>query len=273
MSQLKFSNSFLYRTGERIIPGAVSESVLSEHYSRYIFASEFCQNKKVLNVASGCGYGSEVLLKTVAEVFNVDIDEELIAYGNKKYANYKNHFVKMDAQNMQLPDKFFDSIVSFETFEHLPDHRKFIMECSRVLKNDGSIILSMPNKIISSPGLEKPANKFHFKEWEYNELIEELSDAFDIHGVFGQNFMTPTVTPDTGLSRILWSIIYFCYDLTPAVLLKYVKKYYLGYKEVLASDVVVEQSHRINPADEANFYLDSSGRAYAIIILILSKKQ
>ncbi len=273
MSRLKLSNSFLYRTGERIIPGAVAETVLSEHYSRYIFSTEFCQGKKVLNVASGCGYGSEVLLRTSAEVYNVDIDEELIAYGNNRYGSYKNHFFQMDAQDMQLPDRMFDTIVSFETFEHLPDHKRFIMECRRVLKDDGAIVLSMPNKVISSPGLEKPSNKFHFKEWEYDELMEELKDAFDVRGVYGQHFVTPTVTPSAGLRQILWNVIFFCYDLVPAVLLKYLKKYYLGYREVPVDEVKVEETHRIKQAKKENFYLDNSGRAYAVIILILSKKQ
>lgn len=273
MPQLKFSNSFLYKTGERIIPGSVSNAVLSEHYSRYIFASEFCQNKKVLNVASGCGYGSEVLLKTASEIFNVDIDGELVAYGNNKYGNCKNHFLKMDAQNLQFPEEFFDSIVSFETFEHLPDYKKFITECRRVLKSNGSIVLSMPNKIISSPWLEKPVNRFHFKEWEYNELISELRNTFDIHGVFGQHFITPIiVSSNTEWSSILRRIIYFCYDLMPSFIFKLIKKYYLGYKEIRETDIVVESIHRINRATGIDFHLDNSGRAYAIIILILSKK-
>ena len=103
--------------------------------------------------------------------------------------------------------------------------------------------------------------------------MEELKDAFDVRGVYGQHFVTPTVTPSAGLRQILWNVIFFCYDLVPAVLLKYLKKYYLGYREVPVDEVKVEETHRIKQAKKENFYLDNSGRAYAVIILILSKKQ
>jgi len=272
MDKLKFSSSFLYKTGERIIPGSVSESVISEHYSRYDFASEFCMDKKVLNVASGCGYGSEVLMKSAVETFNVDISENLVAYGNNKYGSYRNHFLKMDAQNLQFPDKFFDAIVSFETFEHLPDYRKFLDECHRVLKDDGILIVSTPNKIITSPGLDNPINRFHFKEWKFKELNSELHNFFNINGVYGQHFTKPMVVSGTKIDKNKRAITYFCYNFIPAFIFKLIKKYYLRYREIPANNVVIHEKDRVKKANEIDFDLNNDKYAYAVIIFVLNKK-
>lgn len=151
MDTLKFSDDFLFNTGEKIIPGAVSSGVISEHITRYLFSSDFCQDKVILNVACGSGYGSEILIKRAQNVFNIDISEKLVAYGNSRYGKYNNHFLQMDAQDLKFPENYFDVVVSFETLEHLPYPEKFLSECCRVLKTDGKLILSTPNKIITSP--------------------------------------------------------------------------------------------------------------------------
>lgn len=273
MDQLKFNNSFLYKTRERIIPGAVSMSVLSDHYSRYVFAASYCADRRVLNVASGCGYGSEVLMRKAREVFNVDISENLIAFGNNKYGSCFNHFIKMDAQNLALPDNFFDAIVSFETLEHLPDPERFIAECFRVLKDDGTLILSTPNKTVSSPDTEKPYNKFHFKEWKLEALKEELSKHYNLAGVYGQNYIFPRTMPGGIFNSINAKLNEVVYKLTPGGIFKIIKKYVLKYQEYGIDEVVIDETSRVREASEAEFQIGREGRSYLVMILRLSKRK
>ena len=56
-----------------------------EHIHRYAFAQEFTDNKIVLDIASGEGYGSFVLAKNADFVYGVDISEEAITYAKKNY--------------------------------------------------------------------------------------------------------------------------------------------------------------------------------------------
>jgi ubiquinone/menaquinone biosynthesis C-methylase UbiE len=271
MSSIKFTDDFLYKTRERIIPGTVSMQVLSDHYSRYFFAKKYCKDKMVLNVASGCGYGSEVLKENAKEIFNIDIDGELIAYGNYRYGNPSNHFIKMDAQNMAFPSNFFDAIVSFETFEHLPDYKKFIAECHRILKKDGIMILSTPNKIVSSPNSEKPYNKFHFKEWTLPEIESDLKKYFTVDKLFGQNYILSNFIERSPYNQLKNKLNEIIYQFTPGIVFKILKKYFLKYKDIPLKDIKILEESKINKASRKDFLLDKNKSGYLVLVLYLKK--
>jgi len=55
-------------TGERYVPGMEGAEIGYEHLHRYAFATQFVRNKRVLDLASGEGYGSHLLAKTAKQV-------------------------------------------------------------------------------------------------------------------------------------------------------------------------------------------------------------
>lgn len=271
MNKLRFSDGFLFKTGERIMPGAVALSVISEHFSRYLFASKFCQDKVALDVACGCGYGSKILIKKAREVYSVDISEELVAFGNIRYGRHNNHFLTMDAQKLKFPNNYFDVIVSFETLEHLPHHEKFLSECFRVLKDDGRFILSTPNKNITSPGRAKPYNKYHYHEWNIQELTKMISDNFGIAALYGQEYMSPNILSHWQL--FLLRMIQFLVGLMPALVMKILKKHIFHYKEEDFDKFRLDKKDIIKKASEKDFLLNNQERAFGIIIMILKKRR
>ena len=48
-------------TGERFVPWAKEAAVAYEHLHRYLWSSNFIEDKRVLDLASGEGYGGEIL--------------------------------------------------------------------------------------------------------------------------------------------------------------------------------------------------------------------
>ena len=76
-------------TGERLETTITSE-VMLEHLHRYAFAIEISKNKKVLDIACGEGYGSNLMSKSAAEVTGIDIDETTINNASKKYFDKKS---------------------------------------------------------------------------------------------------------------------------------------------------------------------------------------
>lgn len=271
MNNLVFSDSYLYKTGERIVPGSVTFAAFIEHWQRYLFATKYCKYKIVLNVASGSGYGSIALLKQAKEVFNVDISELSVAYGNKYYGAYNNHFIQLDAERLKFPANFFDVVVSFETIEHLPHPKRFISDCYRVLKKGGRLILSSPNKSITAPYTDRPANKFHLHEWNFDGIKKLLIQKFKIENLYGQNYRKRPALKDNSL-RLKTNLVGRAAELMPGVLMRIIKKYLWKYPNIDLFKIKASRENLIFKVKENEFTPDKKGYAYSIIILCLQKE-
>ncbi len=272
MDKLKFNNSFLYKTGERIMPGAVSKSVLSEHYSRYYFALKYSLRGRVLNIASGCGYGSEVLKTKNNEIYNGDISENLVAYGNNRYGSYDNQFLKVDAEKMDFPEKFFDTVVSFETFEHIKNYKQFVKGIARVVKKGGMVVVSTPNKLITSPHSQVPPNPFHYKEWIVEDLIKEFKNDFAIIDLAGQHMTYPVQIDNSYYRNALYKIMFFLYNHTPSFIFKLLKTQILNYKDIEFKKIKILDKDKIFKTDLNSFNTQGHKQAYSVIILVLKRK-
>src|SRR5262249_23325333 len=73
-------------TGERIVPGQVSEDMFRAHEARYVFAGRLVKDKAVLDVACGAGIGTHYLLTAGAQSCSgLDIDGPAIDYARAAY--------------------------------------------------------------------------------------------------------------------------------------------------------------------------------------------
>src|SRR5262245_66230488 len=80
-------------TGERFVPWAKEPAVAYEPLHRYIWASSLVKNKRVLDLASGEGYGADILARDAAFVCGVDIDETAIRHASRTYLRPNLHFL------------------------------------------------------------------------------------------------------------------------------------------------------------------------------------
>lgn len=169
-------------TGERIVPGKTAEALFREHEERYVFAGQYASGKDVLDVACGTGVGTAFLFAAGARsVLGLDIDPDAIAFAKAKYPECE--FAQSDATALCLSNASVDVVVSFETLEHLRDHTKFLNECRRVLRPDGMLICSTPNRAISR---WSAGNPFHVREFYPLEFEEVLKNIFSSVELFGQ---------------------------------------------------------------------------------------
>ncbi len=175
-------------TGERVVPGKTPQTIYDEHIYRYIFAAGLAENKVILDVACGTGYGTRYLAeKGPGKVVGVDISAEAVDYARERFGKDKKaSFVCANATRLPFGDHAFDLIVSFETIEHIRQYRKFLAECRRVLRENGLLICSTPNRRIFSPKLAKPINTFHVKEFWPEEFYNLLRRYFTDITFYGQ---------------------------------------------------------------------------------------
>jgi ubiquinone/menaquinone biosynthesis C-methylase UbiE len=181
-------------TGERFLPEMGAE-ISFEHRVRYLFAKEFIKNKKVLDVPSGEGYGSFELSKVAGSVTGIDISKAAVDHATSKYKNNNLNFnISSMACLSAFSDEEFDVITCFEGIEHVSkDIQKLALkEFRRVLKQDGILIISSPNKRVYSD-ISGYNNPYHLAEYYYSDMKLELENFFQFVQFLGQSNLTSSM--------------------------------------------------------------------------------
>ena len=194
-------NDKLEFTGERFIPGTAGE-IWHEHWHRYHFAAPLVAGLEVLDVACGEGYGSALLAARAASVIGADIAQTAVNHAQVRYAAVANlGFRQADCATLPFADASFDVVVSFETIEHIRVQEPFLDEVRRVLRPDGLLILSCPNKAEYSDR-RGVINEFHVRELYRNELAALIAPRF-AHAIwYGQRPSFYSVLwPEEGVAR------------------------------------------------------------------------
>lgn len=174
----------LQPTGERYLP-EMQGDIEAEHRHRYEIAAAYVAGRAVLDVACGEGYGSAHLAEVALSVVGVDIDPTVIEHARASYRRENLRFQQGDCTSLPLPDASVDVVVSFETIEHHDRHDAMLAEIRRVLRPDGLLIISSPDRGEYS---EKPAydNPYHVKELDRDEFEALLQRHFRKARLLGQ---------------------------------------------------------------------------------------
>ena len=171
-------------TGERVSPDCADDN-FENHKKVYEFAAQFVDGNDVLDCGSGTGYGTALLVqKGARSAVGIDYSQEAIAFSQERYTQPNLSYLQMDAQEIALPDASFNFAISTENLEHLPRPEDNVAEIRRLLRPNGMAMIATPNKEVSSPGLDKPSNPWHIKEFTYEELRDLLSAHFGAAHIF-----------------------------------------------------------------------------------------
>lgn len=174
-------------SGERL-ETYITNEIMVEHIHRYAIACELVQNKKVLDIACGEGYGSYLMANDAFSVTGIDINSIVIEKAREKYKRSNLQFLQGAAEKIPVEDHVFDIVVSFETIEHLENHQLIFNEIKRVLKPEGVLIISTPNKLFYSDK-NGYVNPYHKKELYLNEFKDLLSKSFINYRVYSQTYI------------------------------------------------------------------------------------
>lgn len=148
-----------------------SEIRFHEHLRRYAAVRRFCYGK-VLDFASGCGYGSFLLSVNpdVEIVVGVDKDETAIGWAQKEYGTGKTDFRCRDIENV---NENFDTLVSLEAIEHFDDICLIPRLAARC--EIDNIIISYPNKKSTH------FNPYHVHDFTLQDIISTMQEYVCYH--------------------------------------------------------------------------------------------
>jgi ubiquinone/menaquinone biosynthesis C-methylase UbiE len=190
-------------TGERLVPTEVGQTAV-EHLHRYAIATDLAHGKVVLDLASGEGYGSNILAQAARRVIGVDNAREAVTLAQRRYGGKNLAFVVGDCAAIPLETSSVNLVVSFETLEHHDQHEAMITEIARVLRSDGILIISSPNKHEYSD-IPQYKNPFHLAELYLDQFSALLKLRFNNVSIYGQRLSSGSYVAPTPLAESLQS--------------------------------------------------------------------
>ena len=106
-------------------------------------------DRKGILLDVGCSHGAFdfELARRGYTVVGVDINKESIDVGERIKSSLRIQdisFHHMDILSNNFTDKKFDVIIMFEALEHIKEDDRLVWEFHRILKDDGTLILSVP---------------------------------------------------------------------------------------------------------------------------------
>lgn len=181
---------------ERVAP---SETFANEphaayfmYLARYLFAARSVTGKRVLDAGCGLGYGAALLAeKGAREVVGIDVSPEAIEYATHHYRRANVSFRLMNCEKLEFRNGTFGLVSAVELVEHLKHPEMFVAEAARVLKRDGLLIASTPNRARSGGHSSKWFNPYHEHELFYEELSDLLGRHFSRVEIFGERIRNP----------------------------------------------------------------------------------
>jgi SAM-dependent methyltransferase len=167
------------------VPGIAAENYwFRRHEAAYEFAQPYVAGQSVLEVGCGEGFGTALLAASARRVLGIDYDSLTVAHAAANYPQAS--FVRANLAALPVPSAAVDAVATLQVIEHVWNHPEFVRECLRALRPGGLLIVTTPNRLTFSPGLDAPINPFHTYEFTGPELSELLTECgFTVNAVLG----------------------------------------------------------------------------------------
>lgn len=128
------------RSGDPATPGQIADM-----FHRYRWASGFCSDRRVIELACGTGQGLGLLQQVARSVVGCDIDEGSIAAARAAYGE-RVELHATSAAHIPCGDGEVDVLLMSEALYLLPDVDAFLCECRRALTPSGILLITTTNK-------------------------------------------------------------------------------------------------------------------------------
>jgi transketolase len=163
-------------------------------YSRYRFAAELADGKRVLEVGCGSGQGFGLIGRKARFLVGGDLDPRLLRIGRSHYRN-RFPFLRLRAEALPFRDASLDLVLFFEASYYVPNLELALDEFDRVLAAHGTMVLVNANPdrpdFITSPY----SHHYHSSD-ELRGLLEKRGYGVRVEGAF-------PIEPPGPLSRVM----------------------------------------------------------------------
>ncbi len=167
-------------TGERTLPDVPAENYwFQRHLAVYEWIGARVTGLRVMDMACGEGYGSEVLSRTATSVTGVDANPEAHEHAALRYRRENLRFERGIVETHGEAGAY-DAVVFLQTIEHVQDPNAVLEHFGRLLAPGGVAFVSTPNVLtLAPPGHKKSGNPWHIKEYRASEFDALCRSAFE----------------------------------------------------------------------------------------------
>ena len=173
-------------TGERTLPDLPQENYwYRRHLVVYEWIAERAAGRRVVDMACGEGYGSDVLARSAVSVVGVDANPEAHEHARLRYVRPNLRFERDLVESFSEP---CEAVVFLQTIEHVPEPGAILDHFRSMLSPGGVAYVSTPNLLtLAPPGADKSDNPWHLKEYraeEFGELCDGHFERVELLGLF-----------------------------------------------------------------------------------------
>jgi 2-polyprenyl-3-methyl-5-hydroxy-6-metoxy-1,4-benzoquinol methylase len=166
-------------TGERTLPDVPAENYwFQRHLAVYEWIGARVIGERVVDMACGEGYGSEVLCRSASSVAGVEANPEAYEHARLRYQRQNLRFERSMVEIFGEPGAY-DAVVFLQTIEHVPDPLAVLEHFRDLLAPRGVAYVSTPNVLtLAPPGRAKSDNPWHLREYRAEQFASLCGAVF-----------------------------------------------------------------------------------------------
>ncbi|MDZ4720341.1 MAG: methyltransferase domain-containing protein [Roseiflexaceae bacterium] len=157
--------------------------IITRNLARYRLIEPYVHGV-LADIGCGRGYGIAALHGRFTSCVGIDISYEFLRDLHAEQPDVP--IALASGEHLPFTDQSFDTLIAFEVIEHLEDDEGFLRQLRKLLRSDGMLAISTPNRVIASGTAEHPLNKFHVREYMPEEFRALLMRVFDDVTLMGQ---------------------------------------------------------------------------------------
>lgn len=189
-------------TGERTLPDVPEENYW---YQRHLAVYEWIRARvgglKVIDMASGEGYGADVLAQSAREVVGVEANPDAFAHAVARYPG-----VRFERSLVETYGEPADAVTFLQTVEHVHDPDAVLENFKR---SAPVAYVSTPNVLTLAPeGAERSGNPWHLKEYRLEEFRALCEAHYDHVEVLGLYHARKLALHERAIKRFAWDSVH-----------------------------------------------------------------
>jgi 2-polyprenyl-3-methyl-5-hydroxy-6-metoxy-1,4-benzoquinol methylase len=160
----------------------------------------------VIDMASGEGYGSDLLARRAAAVVGVEANPDAFEHARLRYVRPGLRFERSMVEVYAEP---CDAIVFLQTIEHVLDPGAVLEHFKAMLAPGGVVFVSTPNVLtLAPPGEARSGNPWHIREYRPEEFRALCAAHFSHVELLGLFHARKLAVHQVAIERLGWDAIH-----------------------------------------------------------------